>query len=303
MDSLVSAATAAIPGALSNPGIPGLSAAAPSGAAPSAAVAQATSAAAPLQPSQMTPIQQMMAGGFPMEKMTLILLTLFPATGLAGINLQALQNTTGALLKGGSYLVGCLYAIRLMNIYPGLVTKLISGLIFLGPWFVFDAMEILVNPDFSKQGFRPPLPIPSYPPPKPTDGFWLLTPALISIILALLPTYALGFTGILNSFMPGLVTGDTQKYMGYAVGGTAVLGTAFSMFAANKAPTPVQSGGGPKKSEVPSLSALARTMKQSASPEAFDESKAFLGLLGVIITGGFALSMARSAAASATVKA
>jgi hypothetical protein len=304
MASLLSGVTAAIPGMQSLPGIPGSSVAAPVPAATSAAAPVAT-AQAPLQPSQMTPFQQFAAGGMRMEKFTLILLTLFPPTGLAGLNLQALQNTAGTLLKVGSYLVSTLWAIRLMSIYPGVLTSLLGAALFLGPWFIFDCMEILMNPDFEKQGFRSPLPIPGYPPPKPTDGSWLLTPTLVSIILALLPSYALGATGIVNQFFPGAVSGDTQKYMGYAVGGTAVLGAAFSMFSANKAPvapiggTAVPQLGGSRRAELPPLSSFAKGLMRSTSPEAFEESKVFLGLLGVIVTGGIALSMARNAAASA----
>ncbi len=246
-----------------------------------------------------------MAGGMRMEKFTLILLTLFPPTALAGLNHQAIGNTVGALLKVGSYLVSTLWAIRLMGIYSGVITKVLAAALFLGPWFVFDIMEIMMNPEFPKQGFRPPLPIPGYPPPKPTDGSWLLTPTLVSLILALLPSYALGATGIVNQFFPGAVGGDTQKYLGYATGGAAVLGAAFAVMSANKAPAaPIpaapttQMGGGGTK-PLPPLSSFAKGLMQSSSPKAFEESKAFLGLLGVIITGGVALSMARNAAASA----
>jgi hypothetical protein len=299
---MAAALSAAIPGLPSVPGIPGLSA--PSVAAPSVTPAAATTAA------PATPFQQFLTGGIRMEKMTLILLTLFPATGLAGLNLQAVQNTTGALLKVASYLVSSLYAIRLMRVYPGILTKVLSAFLFLGPWFVFDCMEILVKPDFPKEGFRPPIPITGYPPATPTDGSWTLTPTLVSLIGALLPAYALGSTGILNSFFPGLVGGDIQKYMGYAVGGTAVLGAGFAMFAANKAPAPAalsaapaafvpqaapQMGGGKP------LSAFAKEMMRSASPQAFQESKAFLGILGFVIAGGIALGVARNGIAGAGV--
>ncbi len=308
MESLLQGA---IPGVPSIPGIPTAlptpgvvaapSVAAPSVAAPSVATpAIAPRVAAPMQPSQMTPLQQFIAGGMRMEKFTLILLTLFPPTALAGLNLQALGNTTGALLKVGSYLVSSLWAIRLMRIYPGILTKVLSAFLFLGPWFLFDCMEVLINPEFSKQGFRPPLPIPGYPAGKATDGSWLLTPTLVSLIIALLPSYALGATGIVNQFFPGAVTGDTQKYMGYAVGGSAALGGAFALYSANSTgavPSGTvmpQMGGG---KALPPLSSFAHELKRSASPEAFQESLTFLGILGVIATGGIALSMVRNAAA------
>lgn len=301
---MAAALSAAIPGLPSVPGIPGLSGAVPSVAAPSVAapsVAAPSAAASSVAPA--TPFQQFLTGGIRMEKITLILLTLFPATGLAGLNLQAVQNTTGALLKVASYLVSSLYAIRLMRVYPGVLTKILSAALFLGPWFVFDCLEILVKPDFEKEGFRPPIPITGYPPAAPTDGSWILTPTLVSVITALLPAYALGSTGILNSFFPGLVGGDTQKYIGYAMGGTAVLGAGFAMFAANKAPAPApaalpaplvsQAGGGKP------LSAFAKEMMRSASPQAFQESKAFLGLLGFVVAGGIALGIARNGVAGA----
>jgi hypothetical protein len=244
----------------------------------------------------MTPVQQFMAGGMRMEKFTLVLLTLFPPTALAGLNLQALGNTTGALLKAGSYVVTSLYAIRLMRIYPGILTSALSALLFLGPWFLFDCMEILMNPDFSKQGFRPPLAIPAYPPPRPTDGSWILTPTIVGLISALLPSYALGLTGILNQFAPGLIPGDTQKYMGYAAGSAATLGAGFALFSATKAPmpgtTPMMGGG---RRTLPPLSALANDLMQSAGPKAFQESLLFLGLLGMIITGGVVLGTVRNA--------
>lgn len=240
-----------------------------------------------------------------MEKFTLIALTLFPATGIPGLNLQALNNTVGALLKVGSYALSAVWAVRLMNIYPGTITRILAAALFVGPWYLFDCMSILFNPDFPKEGFRPPVPIPGYPAAAPTDGRWLLTPSLLSLILAALPAAALGSTGILNSFAPGLVGGDVQKYIGAAAGSTAALGLAFSLFAANKAPTvgagmavpaavPLQGGGG---SGLPPLSAFAGDLMKSKSPQAYQESLAFMGVLGIVVAGGVALGLLRSHAA------
>jgi hypothetical protein len=243
----------------------------------------------------------MMMGGFPMEKFTLIALTLFPPTGIAGLNLQAVQNTVGALLKVGSYVLTSLYAIRLMAMYPGVITRVLSAALFLGPWYLYDSMNILLNPDFSKEGFQPPVPIPGYPPPAPTDGRWLLTPILLSLIMATLPVGALGLSGIVNQFSPGAITGDTQKYMGYAVAGTAGLGVLFSLFAANRAPAtgaaipaiPSMTGGG---RSLPPLSSFAKDLMRSTSPQAFQESLSFLGILGIVVAGGVLLSILRGAA-------
>lgn len=258
------------------------------------------SVAAPTIAAQSTLIQQIMSGGYPMDKFTLIALTLFPPTGIAGLNLQALRNTAGALLKVGSYVTTSLWAVRLMSIYPSVLTSILCAALFIGPWYLFDAMNILFNPDFPKEGFQPPIPVPGFPPPAPTDGSWFLTPVLLSLILATLPAGALGASGILNQFAPGLVGGDIQKYIGYAAAGTAGLGMAFSLFSANKAPTvaptvaptptPLQGGG---SRELPPLSSFAKSLMRSTGPQAFQESLAFLGVLGIVITGGIAISLVR----------
>ncbi len=258
----------------------------------------------PAQPTQPTLVQQMMAGGYPMDKFTLIALTLFPPTGIACLNLQVLKNTAGARLKVGSYVATSLWAVRLMSIYPSILTKALCAALFLGPWYLFDAMNILFNPDFPREGFQPPVPVPGFPPPAPTDGSWLLTPVLLSLILATLPAGALGATGILNQYAPGLVGGDVQKYIGYAVAGTAGLGAAFSLFSANKAPTqlplqPLQGGGSSgtgKNNDLPPLSSFAKSLMRSTSPQAFQESLTFLGILGIVVGGGILLSLVRSSA-------
>lgn len=257
-----------------------------------------------------TPIQQIMAGGYPMEKMTLIALTLFPPTGIAGLNLQAVKNTAGAFLKFGSYVITSLYAVKLLAIYPSTVSYVLAAVIFLGPWYLFDAMNIFLNPNFAKEGFQPPIPIPGFPPPTPTDGRWLLTPVLLSLILATLPAATLGSTGIANTFAPGAVGGDVQKYMGYAVAGTGLLGTAFSLFAANSggaqpplqqsssmvAPVAPQLGGG---TPLPPLSFFANKLLHAKRPEAVNESITFLGVLGIVIAGGLAMGLLRNSAANA----
>ncbi len=277
--------------------LPGLG----SAVAPAPAAAPGIPAvAAPQGPPTL--VQQMMMGGFPMEKFTLIALTLFPPTGIAGLNLQAVQNTVGALLKVGSYVLTSLYAIRLMAMYPGVITGALSAALFLGPWYLYDAMNILLNPDFSKEGFQPPVPIPGYPPPAPTDGRWLLTPVLLSLIAATLPAGALGLSGIVNQFAPGAITGDTQKYMSYAVAGTAAAGILFSLFSANKAPTlaaptaPAPMAGGGSRTTLPPLSSFAKDLMRSTSPQAFQESLSFLGILGIVVAGGALLSILRNAA-------
>jgi hypothetical protein len=266
-----------------------------------------------------------------MPKVGLIFLTLFTPTGIAGLNLQVMGNTIGTAMKVGSYAAGAFWAARLLAIYPNPLTYLLTAVLFLGPWYVWDCISILSDPEFPNTGFRPPLPIPGYPEPRPTDGSWLLTPTTISIVSSLLPAGAYGLTSILNSYAPGLVSPDIQSNLSYALGGTAALGMAFTLYSATRPPLgavvtaanplaapiaaataanplaaaasalPVnplasaipQQGGG-----LPSLQDLLKGMKPSVEKHPLRESAAFLAILAIIVGGGLTLATARSKAAA-----
>lgn len=256
-----------------------------------------------------------MQGGFSVPKVGLLALAALPPTGIAGLNLQATGNLFGMLFKVMSYGVGILYAIRLNRVYPSIFAKVIMSLMFLGPWYVFDILSYF-DPAFDRVGFPPPIPIQGFPKPTPpvrADGTWLLTPALISLVMTMLPAYSAGLTSLINFYAPGTVGGNVQQYIGYAAAGVGVLGLAGTLFAASRsssapvAPAPLPApapapapalplaapmgGGG-----LPPLSAFVKDMKRSASPEAFQESTGFLGLLALVVVGGLALGAARSKA-------
>jgi hypothetical protein len=252
----------------------------------------------------------LLQGGFSVPKIGLLALAALPPTGIAGINLQATGNLFGMLLKVVSYGAGILYALRLNAVYPSVFSKVIMSLMFIGPWYVFDILEYF-DPAFDRVGFRPPLPIEGYPKPVApvrADGTWLLTPALISLVMTMLPAYSAGLTTLINFYAPGAVGGNTQKYLGYAAAGVGGLGLIGTLFAATRgtgtataaappplpaaAPPPLPMAGG----GLPPLSAFVKDMKHSASPQAFQESTGFLAILGLVVFGGLALGAVRSKA-------
>lgn len=267
-------------------------------------------------PGPSNPLGSLLQGGFSIPKIGLLALAALPPTGIAGLNLQATGNLFGMLLKVVSYGVGILYALRLNAVYPSVFSKVIMSLMFIGPWYVFDILEYF-DPAFERVGFRPPVPIEGYPKPVApvrADGTWLLTPALISLVMTMLPAYSAGLTSLINFYAPGTVGGNVQQYIGYAAAGVGVLGLAGSLFAATQgtgapvttvapaplaAPPPLPAAAPPPLptmagGALPPLSTFVKDMKRSASPQAFQESTGFLGVLALVIFGGLALGAVRA---------
>ena len=282
--------------------------------APIGSVAPALPAAATIQSPLSTLVQ---GGGFAVPKVGLLALAALPPTGIAGLNLQATGNLVGMVFKVLSYGISIFYALRLNALYPSIFAKIVMSLMFLGPWYVFDILSYF-DPAFDRLGFQPPIPISGYPKPGPpvaADGTWRLTPALIGIIMTLLPAYSAGLTSLINFYVPGTVGGNIQNYMGYAAAGAGALGLALTVFSATRSsspvapapsggmaplassaplaappPLPTQAGG----AALPPLSSFVKDLKRSASPQAFQESTGFLALLGLVVAGGLALGFTRA---------
>lgn len=260
----------------------------------------------------------------PMEMQALQMLTIFPLTGWAGANLYATEMPFLSLVKAASYVVGLLTAGFIGAIYPSIFSYIFWGLMKIGQWYIFDAVDIM-DPAFKTKGFRSPfhLPLPSF-----LDSFsgtifcatndcgksgkWVLTLPLLLIIIAAFSAY--GFT------WANQLPTAYQAYMQYLTGGGSALlasggylsplfspQTATSLLASQSigaAGTPAgitvpnvpgvsslaQLGGG---KGLPSISSFAKEMEDSYSEKAFDDSSVFLSILAYICAAGFGLAVAR----------
>ena len=264
------------------------------------------SGAAAAVPGAQSPLAQLLQGGIRMPKIALTILTIFTPTGMIGLNQQAVGNTLGAILKVVSYGFGILWGLLFNNMYPSALGRFVSVLMFLGPWYIFDILNILFNPTFNEDGFEPPIPIQGLQKtPMSEDGTWLLTPTLMGLIVAVLPAGAYGLTSILKYYFPGMDVADAQKYMGYATLGAGTLLGGLSIFNAVRTPAaPAMAGTSPSSSTappiqqlggggLPPLSQFVKGIQKAASPEAFNESLSFLGILGIVIVSGIVLGLTR----------
>jgi hypothetical protein len=258
----------------------------------------------------------------PMEMQALQMLTIFPLTGWAGANLYAVEMPVLSVMKAGSYVLGLLVATFIGAIYPSVFSFIFYMLMKLGQWYIFDVVDVL-DPTFKTKGFRPPfhLPLPSF-----LDSFsetvfcqthdcgksgkWQLTLPLVLIISAAFAAY--GFT------WANQLPTEYQAYAQYfAGGGSALLATGGLLSGAFSPPSVAslaasqsigasgsgviipnipgisslgQLGGG----GLPPLSSFAKTMKESYSEKALDDSVPFLAILGYICAAGFGLSLIRN---------
>lgn len=256
--------------------------------------------------SPQTYFQKFLMGGIEAPKIALTALTLFPTTGIVGLNHQAVGNAMGMLFKIMSYGVGILWGLQFNKVYPGTLGTIISALMFAGPWYIFDCLQILFGP-YETEGFVPPVPLEGFPVQKPKpDGSWLFTPTTLSILISTLPAGAYGMTSILKYYMPNVDIENVQKYSGYATMGVTGLGAALSVFSMARAPalapagvtaglTPLRGGG---KDTLPPLSHFIKRLKESQAPKARNDSWAFLGILAIVVFGGFTLASARSKVAA-----
>lgn len=256
--------------------------------------------------------------GIPLGKLPLQLLTIFPPTGYLGLNLTAAGLPITSAIKAATYGLGIIIGIYANGLYMNQVASFLSYiLIFAPPWYIFDCIQIITDTKFNENGFLLPLPVPMIPSGGGKEGKWILTFPLLSLILA-----ATSFSGIafLSKFVPSSLTGTIGPYIQY---GIIILGALFSIAAAfgvyrqipvgvepsipgltgglPAIPTdlssltsilPKMAGGGNNNSKLPPLSSFIKNLKPQEGGS--KESIPFIGVLGLIILGGFSLSYLRS---------
>ena len=259
--------------------------------------------------------------GIPLGKLPLQLLTIFPPTGYLGLNLTATGLPITSAIKAATYGAGVVAGLYASGLYINQIAKVLSYiLIFAPPWYVFDCIQILTDSKFNDNGFLLPLPIPAIPSGGGKGGNWTLTFPVLSLILA-----ATSFSGLalLNTFLPQSIKDSFGKYIEYGTGGLGILFVIVSLIAMSRQTTPgvesmvpsmptglptdmtsgitsltgglasmipsTMKGGG---NSLPPLSTFIKDLRPQEGGST--DSVPFIGILGLIILGGFSLSYLRS---------
>jgi len=252
--------------------------------------------------------------GIPLGKLPLTLLTIFPPTGYLGLNLAVAEMPITASIKAASYGTGIAAGMYANKLYLNDVAKILSYvLIFAPPWYIFDCIQMLTDSNFNENGFQLPLPISAIPSGGAKEGKWNLTFPLLNLILA-----ATSFTGLafVLKYLPTDITNQFGKYIAYATagGGTIFAALAIGAMFMQKPDTsqavsstavlqqPVlqqpeisppgfqQTGGGKR---LPPLSSFIKDLYKKDDDNS-KEAIPFIGILALIIIGGFSLNYLNS---------
>jgi hypothetical protein len=261
------------------------------------------------------------ANGVQLGKLSLMLLTIFPPTGYLGLNYSAVGLPATAFIKAIVYGLGIAIGLFANRLYMNEVAKILSYiLIFAPPWYIFDCIQIMLDSSFNKNGFLLPLPINLIPSGGGKNGLWTLTFPLLSLILA-----ATSFSGLafVMKYLPSGITNTIGQYTAYATAGGGALfilvagigllmqKPAVATSASSLSPAAISDAnplgslgalatgaitgamkGGGNKSSLPPLSSFINTIRAQSGGS--KEDVPFLGILALIILGGFSLNFLRS---------
>ena len=228
--------------------------------------------------------------GINMPKIALIALTLFPPTGIIGLNWVAVGNSTIAFMKAISFVIVSFAMLFLTPYFPAYVPlRIISTIAYFGPWYAYDVIQIL-DKSFDTEGFNLPLPIKEIPAlgKLDADGNWKLTLPLASMIVATLLASGLAVT----QFLPDSI----RSYFTYAAAGGGTMFTGIAAISGLTSGASVQStttigtttvlqGGG-----LPPLSSFIDQVRYKKG-KGTDEALAFFAILGIIVLGGIATNV------------
>jgi hypothetical protein len=227
---------------------------------------------------------------------TLMILTVFPITGLTGLNLVAVGQPLNAFLKvtsiGASLIIMTFLSPYLPIFIQGSYLNLLAAV---GPWYMFDVIQMLHYAEFNANGFEPIIPIPYLPSGGGKGSAWMLNITFLNILFATiaasgqvlafaLPTFTIG--GVSLASIGNLVS----------IGGASLLGASFlgSVVASSFAPAlgtakPLMGGG------LPPLSSFVDKLNSEQQQQGGGKSdKSFLMILGLVTLIGLTLGFARS---------
>ena len=262
---------------------------------------------------------QKLLTGFPLSGtlgyLTLMFLTVFPITGIAGLNLVAAGQPITAFLKFSSVAISVILMTFLAPYLPLIIQGTwMTWLAGIGPWYIFDVIQMMDHTDFMVNGFRSMIPIAIIPSGGGKEGAWMLTSTFINLFLATIA----GSGQLLPALFPNTTIGGVStKTIGnsISIGGGSALGVSAlaSLAAVAFAPAAVGAGavgmgavthmGGGPTTPLPPLSKFIETLStttvaigaQSGGSTASKSDKVFLSELGFVAIAGLTLGFAMSA--------
>jgi hypothetical protein len=243
--------------------------------------------------SRISSFTSSLKNGIKLPKVLLILLTVFPPTGIIGLNWLAVGNSFIAFMKAISFVFITFIILFITPYFPIYVPlRLISAISYFGPWYLFDVLTIVFNKNFDTKGFTLPIPVKEIPANGTLDseGKWTLTLTLASLIFA--SCFASGF--LLEKYIPS--SWQIKNYFVYASAGGSSLFTGIAAISglSSASSTPVQSTTPPVLTggsrDLPPLSEFINKLKYKKT-QSNDEALAFFSILGIIIIGGFGTSI------------
>ena len=221
--------------------------------------------------------------GFPLSGMlgyiTLLFLTVFPVTGIAGLNLVAVGEPITAFLKLSSVAISLLLMTFLTPYLPLFIQGgwliWIAGL---GPWYIFDVLQMIEFGDFNKNGFVSLIPLAPSGGGKGSE--WRLTSTFVNLLFATLA----GSGQILPALFPGLSIGGVSA---------STIGNSVSII----------SGSALGISAIGSLAAVAASIIGLVKKEPADQESRSLGFSNIPLaarSSSTALRVATTGALSPT---
>jgi len=226
---------------------------------------------------------------------TLLFLTAFPITGIAGLNLIAVGETANAFLKFTSCAVSLIIMTFIAPYWPAMIQGpwmvWIAGL---GPWYIFDILQMIDYSNFQVNGFESLVGIPGIPSGGGKNSSWKLTNTFLNIFLGTLAASGQVLPAIFPKVSIGGVStasigNNVSLVSGSALGVSAVASLLTIALAPNVAPTGLKQLGG----ALPPLSTFAnRVAEQTGGTEGGDSL--FLMFLSFIALIGIFLGLSRS---------
>ena len=252
---------------------------------------------------------QTLLTGIPLSGMagyvTLMILTVFPITGVAGLNLVAVNQPLNAFFKLFSVGISVLLMVFIAPFLPLYIqqSKWLTVIAGLGPWYMFDIIQMLLYTDFQSQGFKPIFPLPFASSGGTKNSSWNLTSTFVNLFLVTIA----GSAQVLKAIVPDIISPSVGNWISIASGsllGVSALGSlAAVVFGPTAAPLAAMVGGAnslPTLSEGNRLPPLSEfidkigTDTQEGGSGIMGADRMFLSVLAFVAVTGIALGFARS---------